>query len=240
MAQAYYVAGEAEEGIAEALAFGERLLGIPAAGNPDVVVLRFGLFSVDDARRLMDTAYRSASGDRGRVVVASATRIFHEAQNALLKLFEEPPEGVTLILVIPSAGLLLPTLRSRLLDLPEGDGGTESRKSEVSGIAQRFLTADEDEREKLIAKLLEQAKSDKDETKQQARSNAVSLIEGLMVAAYAQLGRENDPEEKEDLRLFLDDLSAFLPILHARSAPLKLIFEHLLLVIPRTLTLTKV
>src|SRR4051812_8412136 len=121
MAQSYFVAGEAEQGIKQALTFGERALGLTGTNNPDILVLRYGLFSVEDSRKLIDAAYRSASGGNGKLIIASAPRLFHEAQNALLKVFEEPPAGVTLVLVVPSAGILLPTLRSRLLSLPVGE-----------------------------------------------------------------------------------------------------------------------
>lgn len=40
--------------------------------------------------------------------------VTHEAQNALLKLFEEPPVGLVFVLVLPPAVKLLPTLLSRI------------------------------------------------------------------------------------------------------------------------------
>jgi hypothetical protein len=241
---AYFVAGEVEAGVTSALSFAERTLDFTLEHNSDVVVLRFGLFTVDDARKLIDSAYRSASGDKGKVIIASMTRVFHEAQNALLKLFEEPPEGVTLILCVPSAGLLLPTLRSRLLELPIDRGENSKGKSDSKedqtklDITNEFLRADTKEREKIITKLLDRAKSDKDDVKQAARSEAIGLVEGLLRASYA-LSKEGEgsitTHVHEELRDFEDDLSSFLPILHERSAPLKLIFEHILLVIPTSL-----
>ena len=228
MAQSYFVAGEAEQGITGALAFGERALGISGSNNPDVMVLRYGLFSVEDARKLIDAAYRSASGDTGKFIVASAPRIFHEAQNALLKVFEEPPAGVTLVLVVPSAGILLPTLRSRLLPLPSSENGMGS----IAPIAREFIEANAGERDKIIEKLLDRAKSDKDDVKQGARADAVALAEGLAQAGYAGLRSASSSATAGDYRAFLEDLSAFLPILHERSAPLKQLFEHLMLVLP--------
>jgi DNA polymerase III delta prime subunit len=43
-----------------------------------------------------------------------AEKILREAQNALLKLFEEPSEQTFFYLIIPNKELLLPTLLSRL------------------------------------------------------------------------------------------------------------------------------
>jgi|CXWL01.1.fsa_nt_gi DNA polymerase III delta prime subunit len=229
---AYFVVGESEEGILRARGFASGILGSnPQEKNADLHIFNYGLFTVDDARALATSAWRAPDGNKGKVLIISVTRIFHEAQNALLKLFEEPPQDVTLILIIPSEGLLLPTLRSRLLPL----ANTNLNAQAPSSLTAEFLVADKATREKIIAKLLERAKSDKDEEKQAARSAAIQLVEGLMHRANSLRGSESLPEETE-LLAFLDDCQHFLPILHERSAPLKLIWEHLLLVTPKTLT----
>lgn len=229
---AYFVTGESEQGIEAALAYAEAELGLARHNNPDLIVLRHGLFSVDDARKIIDSANRAPMKGEKKAIVISALRLFHEAQNAMLKVFEEPPAGTTLILVIPAEGMLLPTLRSRLLPLPFSE---KQIMTENRSLSRAFLEARTAEREKLVAKLLDRAKSDKDEEKQAARNEAVELVEGLIEAAYAKREEVQDAADREELMAFLSDLDAFLPILHERSAPLKLIFEHILLVIPKGL-----
>ncbi|KND50899.1 MAG: DNA polymerase III delta prime subunit [Parcubacteria bacterium C7867-007] len=226
---AYLVTGESEQGIAAAVMHAEEL-GVTRDNNPDLMVLRHGLFSVDDARTISDRATRAAMNGDQKVIIISALRLFHEAQNALLKIFEEPPAGTTLILVVPSDGMLLPTLRSRLLPLPNQTG-----TSTLSVETEAFLSANGAAREAMITKLVDRSKSDTDEVKQAARNEAVRLVEGLMKASYDTRSREKNAETQAALTGFLDDLSRFLPILHERSAPLKLIFEHILLVIPKRL-----
>jgi DNA polymerase-3 subunit delta' len=75
------------------------------------------LTSRDLVRELSLHGYRS----RYRVVllgdVAFAT---HEAANALLRFFEEPPSGVVVLLTASGPGALLPTIRSRFVELPFG------------------------------------------------------------------------------------------------------------------------
>jgi hypothetical protein len=228
---AYFFAGENEEGIEAALQHAEQTLGLARHNNPDLIVFRHGLFSVDDARRISELAYRATNRGDQKAIVISATRLFHEAQNALLKVFEEPPVGTTLILVIPAEGMLLPTLRSRLMSLPmidereDGAGTARTTVPTTVPIVQEFFIASPAEREKLVGKLVDRTKSDKDEEKQRARNEAIQLVEGMIRAAHGRKGMET----------FLSDLDAFLPILHERSAPLKLIFEHILLVIPKGL-----
>jgi hypothetical protein len=231
---AYFVTGESEQGIERTLAHAETELGLARDNNPDLIVLRHGHFSVDDARKIIDLANRAAMNGSQKAIVISATRLFHEAQNVMLKVFEEPPEGTTLFLVVPAEGLLLPTLRSRLLPLPSSTM-SEDEIGETSPEVQAFLKASSTEREKQVTKLLDRTKSDKDEEKQRARNEAVQLVEGLIEAAYAKREAATDPVQAEELMAFLSDLDAFLPILHERSAPLKLIFEHIILVIPKGL-----
>jgi hypothetical protein len=125
----------------------------------------------------------------------------------------------------PSAGVLLSTLRSRLLPLPL-QGKKETASSEL---IETFLQGKKDAREKVVAKLLERAKSDKDQEKQAARLEALTLAEALALQAYAQAEDENGLGE---YHAFLQDLHTFIPILSERSAPLKPIFEHILLTIP--------
>lgn len=213
---AYYLVGRGDEGLEAAYAFAHTL-GL-SKGDPDIIVLRPALFSVEEARKLSELASRTPSkGDR-KIVIALAERIFHEAQNALLKTFEEPVEGTYLVLVVPAEGTLIPTLRSRLLPLPVA--------SVVSSAAAEFWNGTSAARKKIVDELLEDAKSDKAQEKQAARSAVLAFVEGLVKLSHE---RRREPS----IHAWLEDLNRFIPILHERSAPLKLILEHVLLVAPK-------
>jgi DNA polymerase-3 subunit delta' len=77
---------------------------------------------------------RSAEGGRRVAVVADAEWLNQEAQNALLRILEEPPPLTTVVLVATSSSGLLATVRSRCQKLafrpPETDplGGEEGRE----------------------------------------------------------------------------------------------------------------
>lgn len=221
---AYVTEGTAESarGAVDAFLTGER--GFARASDPDIERYAFAQLSVDDARRIQERASRSAAGGNGKAIVVSALRFFHEAQNALLKIFEEPPPGATFVLIVPRAGALLPTLRSRLRPLP---GGAPAH-DEPHPLAAAFLAADGAGREKLVGKLADAAKADQDEQKQRARAEALAFVEGLVRAVRAREGKL----EPAQYQAFMKDAHAFLPILSERSAPLKPILEHLRLVIP--------
>ncbi len=69
----------------------------------------------DLVRELSLHGYRSAF----RIVLMGDVEFAtHEAANALLKFFEEPPHGVIVILTANAPGTLLATIRSRLIEVP--------------------------------------------------------------------------------------------------------------------------
>jgi DNA polymerase-3 subunit delta' len=63
---------------------------------------------------LLDPAYRQSTRGRGKVFVVRESELMSDAaQNALLKTLEEPPPGVTIILLCEHPEQLLPTTLSR-------------------------------------------------------------------------------------------------------------------------------
>jgi DNA polymerase-3 subunit delta' len=61
---------------------------------------------------------RPSRGRRKIAIVDEAHWMTEEAQNALLKTLEEPPDGVVLVLVTANSGALLPTILSRVQRVP--------------------------------------------------------------------------------------------------------------------------
>ncbi|MBZ4689114.1 MAG: polymerase delta prime subunit [Cereibacter sp.] len=82
------------------------------------------VISVDDVRRMKSFfSLSSADGGRRVAIVDPADEMNPSAANALLKLLEEPPAGVTLILISHQPFRLLPTIRSRCRELRLGPLG---------------------------------------------------------------------------------------------------------------------
>ena len=69
-------------------------------------------FLMDDAKEVVKEAYIAESSNKYLILSAKSYRV--EAQNALLKILEEPPRHIVFIVVAPSKTALLPTIRSRL------------------------------------------------------------------------------------------------------------------------------
>ena len=85
--------------------------------HPDVSVLEpneKGNIRIDPVREVIDRAgYRPFEGRRRVAIIDHADGLERAAQNALLKVLEEPPSGSVFLLVTAYPDLLLPTVRSR-------------------------------------------------------------------------------------------------------------------------------
>lgn len=216
---AFVIEAEIEEGVMRASNWIQQELGLVTEANPDIFVLKYGLFSVEDARRAQEVAMQAPLRGESKVLIIAASRAYHEAQNALLKLFEEPPAGTYLFLILPSLGGLLPTLRSRVQVLRH----TENRKqkTEKSDVANEFIRMSREKRSALIKKL---ATGKDEEERREHRDTAMTIINGVEAALVAKSVTAHV--------VTLSDIATLRGYLHERSAPVKMIMEHLSIVMP--------
>lgn len=75
--------------------------------------------TVENIRKLADFVHQSATFPGWRVIIIDAIdELNRNAANALLKILEEPPGQVLILLVCHSIGRILPTIRSRCCLMP--------------------------------------------------------------------------------------------------------------------------
>lgn len=164
---AYIIEGDADACVAAVCDFCERRLGAAVAGNPDFVLGRYDTLLVDDAVALRDRqSVVTAEGGR-QIIVAAFRNATRDAQNALLKVLEEPSARTHFFLVVPYASLLLPTVRSRAALIRRGGDA-------ATALAKPWLAATAGKRLSLAEKL---AKEIRDEKK--TRADGLSLLDAL-------------------------------------------------------------
>jgi DNA polymerase-3 subunit delta' len=74
---------------------------------------------IEQVRALQsDSARRTLEGRRNIFIILDAHEMNLQAANCLLKTLEEPEPDVVLLLTVPDAGLLLPTILSRVQQIP--------------------------------------------------------------------------------------------------------------------------
>ena len=73
-----------------------------------------GSIKIDQIREAIErAAYRPFEGRRRVVIIDGAEQMIVNAQDAILKTLEEPPNASTFILITDTPDMLLPTIRSR-------------------------------------------------------------------------------------------------------------------------------
>lgn len=174
-----------------------------AQTGPDVWIKETDTFSVADAGALRAFVVRTAESGTKAAIVA-CTNMTREAQNALLKTVEEPRGNTKIILIVPHADYLIPTIRSRVEEIRLSGAGKQPAAAEQKG--QEFLAADSAGRLKIVSGMIE--RKDKREI-----SEFLSVLEKL---SY----------ERSDTRM-LAGIQIVQRYLSDRGASVKLLLEYL-------------
>lgn len=187
-------------------------------------------FGIDEARELQSVA--SLKNYKESIFLLGIASLTSEAQQAMLKLFEEPQEGTQFVLLVPH-GTLLATLRSRMLEYPVTEQqivmqnslareSLKGSKRETRGLfagqsAVEFLKLSGKDRSDFITKLLK----DDDGQKEKVRD----FINALEAELYAHIA---EPKARQAL----GDIALVRGYLQDRSPSLKMLLEHLALALP--------
>jgi DNA polymerase-3 subunit delta' len=199
-------------GPAEAIVPGLRL-DLAAA---EIIHQKWVQFGVAESRELRSGQARQVAAAATRAYLLEFVSITHEAQQALLKVLEEPAERTSIFLVAPSADIFLPTLLSRLRVISLEPSARTA--PEALARAAEFWQGAPEARLALIQKLLGES-----EEPAVLRAEATALVDALEFtrrgnapatdeASFAQLRRARD---------YLRD----------RASSPRLILEHLALVL---------
>jgi hypothetical protein len=86
---AYLIEGDREEVTPEITDFLESI-GIKINNNPDFYHIKLDALKIDDARNLKSLTSEKSFVDGKKIFLLSVNSILLEAQNTLLKIFEEP------------------------------------------------------------------------------------------------------------------------------------------------------
>lgn len=116
--------------------------------NSNAHVFCFQQCGVEDVRDVVERACLKPTRGDGYVVLI-ADSITREAQNAFLKILEEPPVHMYLFLFFPPHQFILPTIRSRVVPIPFVV--VEKDMSE----AEDFLSAPIPKRIQIISEMIE-------------------------------------------------------------------------------------
>lgn len=130
-----------------ALSFLRELLGISESDdirkNPDLFLIEKEdeMIKADDIRALINfSGIKSYLGGKKAVLIDNAENMNKNAQNALLKILEEPPKGEFIILITKDFEELLPTIRSRVTNIRFQDLKDEELREIFPNITEEILS----------------------------------------------------------------------------------------------------
>jgi len=174
---AYLIEGKREEVLPEIFNFLENL-GIKTSSNPDFLHLSFDSFKIDDAYNLKSIQYEKSFSNNKKIFLISANNFLLEAQNTLLKIFEEPIENTHFFIIVPNTDILLKTLVSRfyLIKAPTRVGAP----TEV-GNAEKFIKMSLRERIDFVKELITEEEKEEEpaiET-QSIRAKSLKFLNAL-------------------------------------------------------------
>lgn len=202
---AYFIEGEQVAVLADVEAFLKDAFGIVRQGHPDVHYSMYDSFGIDESRDLQGMqTMRPVMGDK-KIFILSTGAITSEAQNSLLKVFEEPTPGTHFFVISSSQRILLPTLRSRMVVLTHASAQKDTTELNV----KRFIKLSLKGRLEYVAPLIEE----KDKSK----------AEGFLQALVSELAGGGVKKETADA---IKEILSFIKYLKDRSSSLKLILER--------------
>ncbi len=197
---AYLIEGEHEKVVPEIFEFVESL-GIKVLNNPDVCHLVIDNFKIDDAFSVRDMAYQSGfslshsftgEAENKKIFIICANNFTLDAEQALLKLFEDPVPNTLFYIIIPDVNVLLKTVVSRFHFI-------SARSDLAEGEAEKFIKMSLQNRINFIKELLAEEEAPtkvgvlieigKESQRDSSRSKAISFLNSLECVLHNKISR---------------------------------------------------
>jgi len=188
----------------------EKDLGFKSHANPDFLLVEVESFGIDDARNLGKWAIGKALLLDIKVCLIKTKSITIEAQNALLKIFEEPTVGTYFFINLESLGGILGTFLSRM-NVLNADYSHSDLKDDHKKDAESFLMGNIKERLVLVTAL----------SKKENKNGMRDLIKNLEEVAYKNMASSQQSKKILMSKIYLT----------SRGASAKMILEWLACVI---------
>ena len=186
---AYLIEGKASEIFPDIVKF-VASLGINTEANPDFVRISLDSFKIEDARNLKSYAAEKGFSPAKKIFIISANHFLLEAQNSLLKMFEEPIENTHFFLIVPDTNFFLKTLVSRFYLI-----STKQNLAEETEEAKKFISMSLKDRIDFIKNLLiepENEEGNEITVLDSTRSKALKFLNALEFVIHSRLLKNSE------------------------------------------------
>lgn len=182
----------------------EKILeSLPSLARTITAEVNLENISIDQVRNISSWAHMSSSLGRKVVIIENSHKMLESARNSLLKILEEPPEGVYFVLTTERKSSLIATILSRLRHyyFTERDSETAQR---ILKMIFREETAEYDSLRDYFLAWTEQSKD-------HVRGAASRFLQSILGSEEINLFAEHEElvpilRERERAALFLEEL----------------------------------
>jgi DNA polymerase III delta prime subunit len=179
----------------------------------------FDQFQVDDSRALTMQAQIKTPEGKKMIFLIFANSINHQAQNALLKILEEPSARTYFFMVIPKVDNLLPTFLSRAVVVRRNSADLNNQTISNTKEVKEMTVAD---RLKFVEKLVKDIKDEKVE-----RIEARAFVQNLI----SDLRTELEKNPSTELTKKIESLMQIEDYLGDSGASIKILLERAVLLL---------
>ena len=222
---AYLIEGTRDEIVPEILKFLEDI-GISTLGNPDFINISIDNFKIEEAFDLRAMSTDKSFSTARKVFIICANSFSLDAQNVLLKMFEEPIESTHFFIITPDTKALLKTFVSRFYVISPNPGLGEGSK-----IAEKFIVMPLKNRIDFIKELLTESDEEDEEGNEiialdSTRAKALKFLNELEFVFHKKM-----PKGIFDIKLF-EHIFKVREFLRMPGSSTKTLMESVALVTP--------
>lgn len=190
--------------------------------NPDTFLQIYDSFTIEDSKKIKEWHSEKGVSSGKHVCIIGTKFINHDAERTLLKIIEEPSEDSHFFIIVPNSQVLLDTIISRVHIIKTNEGEDELDQK----AAKDFLNNQKAKRIDMVAKIIDTHEDDIGSGG--IRYSAIKFINGLESIIYEKW--KSDKNNKE-LLFSLEELSKAREYLSLPGSSVKMILEHIALVI---------
>ncbi len=223
---AYLIEGENCEILSSLHGFLNKI-GYKTSSNPDFIEIKVDSIKIDEARNIKsmsESKIYSNDPSAKKIFLISTNNLLIEAQNTLLKIFEEPASQTHYFFILPNIDGLLKTFVSRfyvIKDLTSTDKNLKNKE------AENFIKMNLKERIDFIKEFIKE-EDEEDISLDSARSRSVNFIDSLEYILYKNFLKDF----KKNKPGFFDQLFKARKYLRQPGSSTKSLLESVALCIP--------
>lgn len=191
--------------------------------DPDFFYQKYESLTIKDSREIKDWHSRLPSNEKSRKICLIETSFINrEAEQALLKIIEEPGIRTHFFVITPDTSVLADTIRSRTHSIKH----KEEQDKDIKELVSKIFSSSIKIRLDLIAKIIKDKKSE--DSSGPLRRYASSLLEEIENVIYISF--KKNPKNRDSI-FKLRELEENKKYLNNSGASVKMILEHIALII---------